>query len=151
MTDRDRGGCCAPAPVPVGATELLDSTGSAAGWSAPSCPAVCGWSPRRARVAQRPLGVWVGVGSVDETPRLAGASHYLEHLLFKGTTTRTALEIATAMDAVGGELNAFTSHEYTCYYANVLAERPAAGGRRWSATWCSRRHHRRPTSSPSAR
>ena len=68
------------------------------------------------------VGVWVGVGSADETPRLAGASHYLEHLLFKGTRTRSGAEIATAMDAVGGELNAFTSHEYTCYYAHVLAE-----------------------------
>ena len=68
------------------------------------------------------VGVWVGVGSVDETPRLAGASHYLEHLLFKGTKYRTGYEIADAVDAVGGELNAFTSHEYTCYYARLLAE-----------------------------
>lgn len=68
------------------------------------------------------VGVWVGVGSVDETPRLAGASHYLEHLLFKGTRTRTGYQIADAVDAVGGELNAFTSHEYTCYYARILAE-----------------------------
>ena len=68
------------------------------------------------------VGVWVGVGSIDETPRLAGASHYLEHLLFKGTKTRTGYEIADAVDAVGGELNAFTSHEYTCYYARILAE-----------------------------
>jgi predicted Zn-dependent peptidase len=67
------------------------------------------------------LGIWVGVGSRDETPELAGSSHFLEHLLFKGTTTRTALEIATAMDAVGGEMNAFTAKEHTCYYANVLA------------------------------
>ena len=67
------------------------------------------------------VGVWVGVGSVDETPRLAGASHYLEHLLFKGTKFRTGYEIADAVDAVGGELNAFTSHEYTCYYARILA------------------------------
>ena len=68
------------------------------------------------------VGVWVGVGSVDETPRLAGASHYLEHLLFKGTRHRTGYEIADAVDAVGGELNAFTSHEYTCFYARLLAE-----------------------------
>lgn len=67
------------------------------------------------------VGIWVAVGSVDETPKLAGASHYLEHLLFKGTTHRTGHEIASAIDAVGGELNAFTSHEYTCYYAHVLA------------------------------
>ena len=68
------------------------------------------------------VGVWVGVGSVDETPRLAGASHYLEHLLFKGTKYRSGYDIADAVDAVGGELNAFTSHEYTCYYARILAE-----------------------------
>ena len=67
------------------------------------------------------VGVWVGVGSVDETPRLAGASHYLEHLLFKGTKFRSGYEIADAVDAVGGELNAFTSHEYTCYFARILA------------------------------
>ena len=67
------------------------------------------------------LGIWVGVGSRDESPQLAGSSHFLEHLLFKGTATRSALEIATAMDAVGGEMNAFTAKEHTCYYANVLA------------------------------
>ena len=67
------------------------------------------------------LGIWVGVGSRDEPPAVAGASHFLEHLLFKGTSSRTALEIATAMDAVGGEMNAFTAKEHTCYYANVLA------------------------------
>ncbi|MFL6239889.1 MAG: M16 family metallopeptidase [Actinomycetes bacterium] len=66
------------------------------------------------------FGIWVGVGSRDETPRLAGASHYLEHLLFKGTERRDALQIASVMDAVGGEMNAFTAKEYTCYYARVL-------------------------------
>jgi predicted Zn-dependent peptidase len=66
------------------------------------------------------LGVWVPVGSRDETPAVMGASHFLEHLLFKGTTTRSALEIAVAIDAVGGELNAFTEKEHTCYYATVL-------------------------------
>ncbi len=66
------------------------------------------------------LGIWAGVGSRDETPRLAGASHYLEHLLFKGTGRRSARDIAEAMDAVGGETNAFTSKEYTCFYARTL-------------------------------
>jgi predicted Zn-dependent peptidase len=66
------------------------------------------------------FGVWIGVGSRDETPSLSGASHYLEHLLFKGTKRREALEIAAALDEVGGELNAFTAKEYTCYYARVL-------------------------------
>jgi len=66
------------------------------------------------------FGVWVGVGSRDETPALAGASHYLEHLLFKGTRRRDAMAIAAELEAVGGELNAFTAKEYTCYYARVL-------------------------------
>ena len=66
------------------------------------------------------LGIWVGVGSRDEDETHAGATHYLEHLLFKGTGKRTALEISAEMDAVGGELNAFTAKEYTCYYARVL-------------------------------
>jgi predicted Zn-dependent peptidase len=73
------------------------------------------------------LGIWVGVGSRDEAPPHAGATHYLEHLLFKGTQQRTALDISAAMDAVGGELNAFTGKEYTCYYARVLdADLPLA-------------------------
>ncbi|WP_375478255.1 M16 family metallopeptidase [uncultured Jatrophihabitans sp.] len=66
------------------------------------------------------VGVWVPVGSRDETPALAGTSHFLEHLLFKGTPNRSALDIARAMDAVGGEFNAFTEKEHTCYYATVL-------------------------------
>jgi predicted Zn-dependent peptidase len=66
------------------------------------------------------VGIWVGVGSLDEAPSVAGASHYLEHLLFKGTRTRSALDIASAMDAVGGEFNAFTEKEHTCFYATVL-------------------------------
>ena len=68
------------------------------------------------------LGIWAAVGSRDEGPEHAGATHYLEHLLFKGTARRTALDISAAMDAVGGELNAFTAKEYTCYYARVLDE-----------------------------
>jgi predicted Zn-dependent peptidase len=73
------------------------------------------------------FGIWVGVGSRDEVPALAGASHFLEHLLFKGTKRRDALEIAAVMDAVGGEMNAFTAKEYTCYYSRVLdADMPLA-------------------------
>ena len=73
------------------------------------------------------FGIWAGVGSRDEVPGYIGATHYLEHLLFKGTRRRTALEISAAMDAVGGELNAFTAKEYTCYYARVLdADLPLA-------------------------
>ncbi|MGH3793903.1 MAG: M16 family metallopeptidase [Pseudonocardiaceae bacterium] len=66
------------------------------------------------------VGMWVAVGSRDEPAPVAGAAHYLEHLLFKGTARRTAAGIAEEIDAVGGELNAFTAKEYTCYYAHVL-------------------------------
>lgn len=66
------------------------------------------------------VGVWVGVGSRDEKPSVAGAAHFLEHLLFKSTPTRTALDIAELIDGIGGELNAFTSKEHTCFYAHVL-------------------------------
>ena len=66
------------------------------------------------------FGIWAHVGSRDETPALNGATHYLEHLLFKGTERRSALDISAAIDAVGGEMNAFTAKEYTCYYARVL-------------------------------
>ena len=68
------------------------------------------------------LGCWVGVGSRDEASGHFGSTHFLEHLLFKGTTHRSAMDIATAFDAVGGEANAVTGKEYTCYYARVLDE-----------------------------
>lgn len=68
------------------------------------------------------VGVWVNVGSRDEGPTVAGAAHFLEHLLFKATPTRSAVDIAQSVDAVGGELNAFTAKEHTCYYAHVLDE-----------------------------
>src|SRR4249919_37185 len=66
------------------------------------------------------LGFWVLAGSRDERPDISGSSHFLEHLLFKGTKTRTARQIAEEFDAVGGDVNAFTAKEYTCYYARVL-------------------------------
>src|SRR5579862_3811971 len=73
------------------------------------------------------FGIWAGVGSRDEDTSHAGATHYLEHLLFKGTSRRSALDISAAIDAVGGELNAFTGKEFTCYYARVLdADLPLA-------------------------
>jgi predicted Zn-dependent peptidase len=73
------------------------------------------------------LGIWVAIGSRDEDPRLSGASHFLEHLLFKGTHRRSALDISSEIEAVGGETNAFTAKEYTCYYARVLdADLPLA-------------------------
>ena len=66
------------------------------------------------------FGVWVNVGSRDEKGAQTGSAHYLEHLLFKGTTRRSALDISALIEAVGGDLNAFTTKEYTCYYARVL-------------------------------
>jgi predicted Zn-dependent peptidase len=68
------------------------------------------------------IGVFVGVGSRDESATLNGASHFLEHLLFKGTDTRSAMDISSALDSVGGEFNAYTAREYTCYHARVLDE-----------------------------
>jgi len=68
------------------------------------------------------MGVWVDTGSVRETKETAGASHLIEHMLFKGTDRRSAEDIAVEMDAVGGNLNAFTSKECTCFYAKVLDE-----------------------------
>ncbi|MFM7253067.1 MAG: M16 family metallopeptidase, partial [Ilumatobacteraceae bacterium] len=66
-------------------------------------------------------GVWVAVGSRDEPERLSGVSHFLEHLLFKGTASRSAQEISRSVDARGGDFNAFTSREYTAYYCRVPA------------------------------
>lgn len=68
------------------------------------------------------LGVWVDTGSVRESAAEAGASHLIEHMVFKGTQTRSAEQIAIEMDAVGGNLNAFTGKECTCFYAKVLDE-----------------------------
>lgn len=68
------------------------------------------------------IGFWVAVGSRDEAPGMLGSTHFLEHLLFKGTSSRSALDIAQAFDQVGGESNALTAKEHTCYYARVLDE-----------------------------
>lgn len=68
------------------------------------------------------LGIWVRAGSRNEDPEVRGVSHFLEHLLFKGTHRRSAKQIAQELDAVGGVLNAFTTKEYTCFYAKVLSE-----------------------------
>ncbi len=68
------------------------------------------------------LGIWVENGSRDESTRENGISHFIEHLLFKGTERRTAAQIAEEMDAIGGVLNAFTAKEHTCYYAKILDE-----------------------------
>lgn len=66
------------------------------------------------------LGIWVGTGSENESPANNGISHFIEHMMFKGTKNRTAREVAEAFDAIGGHVNAFTSKEITCYYAKVL-------------------------------
>ncbi len=66
------------------------------------------------------IGIWADVGSSSESPAQRGISHLIEHMLFKGTDTRNAREIAEAMDGVGGNLNAFTDKETTCYYAKVM-------------------------------
>jgi predicted Zn-dependent peptidase len=73
-------------------------------------------------VVSSTIGIWVENGSRYEEPGENGVSHFIEHLLFKGTNKRTAAQIAEQMDAVGGVLNAFTGKEYTCYYAKVLGE-----------------------------
>ena len=68
------------------------------------------------------IGVWIDVGSRDEKNDEMGTSHFVEHMLFKGTRKRTAREIASSLESVGGSLNAFTGREHTCYFARVLDE-----------------------------
>lgn len=68
------------------------------------------------------IGIWVGAGSRHENENNGGISHFIEHLMFKGTEKRTASDIAEALDSVGGQLNAFTTKEFTCYYAKTLDE-----------------------------
>ena len=68
------------------------------------------------------MGVWVGNGSRYENLSENGISHFIEHMLFKGTEKRSARDIAAEIDAVGGQLNAFTTREYTCFYTKTLDE-----------------------------
>jgi len=77
------------------------------------------------------IGVWVGVGARDEPGEQAGISHFLEHILFKGTQTRSAIQISQTVDRVGGDINAFTSKEYTAYYCRMPARHVASGRVRW--------------------
>src|SRR5215207_7486851 len=73
------------------------------------------------------IGVWVAVGSRDEPAELSGVSHFLEHLLFKGTPTRTAADISRTVDRVGGDINAFTAKEYTAFYCRLPRRHAATG------------------------
>ncbi len=66
------------------------------------------------------VGIWAKTGSRNESQNLSGVTHFLEHMLFKGTETRSSYDIAMSMESVGGYLNAFTSSEYTCYYSRCL-------------------------------
>lgn len=68
------------------------------------------------------MGIWIASGSCYETPETAGASHFIEHMLFRGTQRRSALDIAVEMDEIGGILNAYTAKEMTCFYAHTLTE-----------------------------
>lgn len=68
------------------------------------------------------IGIYVQVGSRDEDEEINGASHFIEHMLFKGTETRSAKDIAETFESIGGQLNAYTSKEYTCFYARTLDE-----------------------------
>lgn len=68
------------------------------------------------------VGIWIGSGTINETEKFWGISHFIEHMLFKGTVTRTAKDIAVSMDKTGGQLNAFTAHDCTCVYSKTLAE-----------------------------
>lgn len=68
------------------------------------------------------LGTWVRAGAVDEPASIAGVSHYIEHMMFKGTERRTAKEIASDVDKIGGQFNAFTGKEATCYYIKTLSD-----------------------------
>jgi predicted Zn-dependent peptidase len=90
-------------------TTVLDSGVTVVSELMPSALSIC-------------TAVWVGVGSRDETPEQAGCSHFLEHLAFKGTKNRSALELAQSIDEVGGEMNAFTTKEHTTYYVRTVAE-----------------------------
>jgi predicted Zn-dependent peptidase len=68
------------------------------------------------------LGIWAGVGGRHEPARISGVSHFIEHMLFKGTSTRSALQISREIEGRGGHLNAFTQEESTCFYARVVSE-----------------------------
>src|SRR5699024_1550674 len=72
------------------------------------------------RVKSGSVGIWAKTGSRNETKGQSAVTHFLEHMLFKGTESRSSYDIAMSMESVGGYLNAFTSSEYTCYYSRCL-------------------------------
>src|SRR6195952_5579551 len=107
-------------PLPLGLAELsFNASGNALVRRTVLPSGVRILSERVPGAASATIGYWVAVGSRDELPETYGSTHFLEHLLFKGTTTRTALDIAVSFDSVGGDHNAVTAKEYTCYYAKV--------------------------------
>lgn len=77
------------------------------------------------------LGIWVRVGSRYENEKNNGVTHFIEHMLFKGTENRSAKEIAEEVDSMGGQLNAFTAKEYTCYYIRMIDENLRKGWIFW--------------------
>lgn len=84
------------------------------------------------------LGIWVGGGSREEHPEESGAAHFIEHMLFKGTERRSAADIAYETDAIGGQMNAFTTKECTCFYGRVLDDHlPRALDILWDMVFCS--------------
>ena len=82
---------------------------------------------KMASVRSVSLGLWVRCGARDEMAGEEGMSHFMEHMLFKGTPTRNAIQISSAFDSIGAVLNAFTSHEVTCFYASMIDKHFATG------------------------
>ena len=108
---------------PIGSTRTLESTSDGAVVKRTVLPGGLRMITEQVPASRSAtVGLWVGIGSRDEPTNVAGAAHYLEHVLFKGTSHRDATQIAEEIDAVGGEFNAFTAKEHTCYYAQVLDE-----------------------------
>ena len=73
------------------------------------------------------IGIWVKSGAINETEEISGISHFIEHMMFKGTETRSAKDIANDVDKIGGISNAFTGKEATCYYIKTLSSNICAG------------------------
>lgn len=89
------------------------------------------------RVQSAALGIWVRAGASDEWDEVSGVSHFIEHMMFKGTKNRTAKQIAEDVDKIGGVFNAFTGKEATCYYIKTLSSNICKGSRNFArhADW----------------